>query len=116
MCNALNSINRTNTTFAYFFQWANLCGSYLVEARWFSSKYSPTLSEYLENARTSIGSPAALAHAYMLLGSPIAQSSLMDCFKHGSDQLIYWSSLITRLSDDLGTYTVCGIFSVFVFG
>ncbi|KAH8502493.1 hypothetical protein H0E87_013973 [Populus deltoides] len=86
-------------------EWANLCGSYLVEARWFSSKYSPTLSEYLENARTSIGSPAALAHAYMLLGSPIAQSSLMDCFKHGSDQLIYWSSLITRLSDDLGTYT-----------
>ncbi|XP_011003226.1 PREDICTED: probable terpene synthase 9 isoform X2 [Populus euphratica] len=86
-------------------EWANLCGSYLVEARWFSNKYSPTLTEYLENARTSIGSPAALAHAYMLLGSPIAQSSLMDCFKHGSDQLIYWSSLITRLSDDLGTYT-----------
>ncbi|XP_061948791.1 probable terpene synthase 9 isoform X2 [Populus nigra] len=86
-------------------EWANLCGSYLVEARWFSNKYSPTLSEYLENARTSIGSPAALAHACMLLGSPVAQSSLMDCFKHGSDQLIYWSSLITRLSDDLGTYT-----------
>lgn len=87
-------------------EWANLCGSYLVEARWFSNKYSPTLSEYLENARTSIGSPAALAHACMLLGSPIAQSSLMDCLKHGSDnQLIYWSSLITRLSDDLGTYT-----------
>eukprot|EP00258_Populus_trichocarpa_P045049 XP_024461068.1 probable terpene synthase 9 isoform X2 [Populus trichocarpa] len=86
-------------------EWANLCGSYLVEARWFSNKYSPTLSEYLENARTSIGSPAALAHACMLLGSPVAQRSLMDCFKHGSDQLIYWSSLITRLSDDLGTYT-----------
>ncbi|KAJ6917329.1 terpene synthase 9 [Populus alba x Populus x berolinensis] len=86
-------------------EWANLCGSYLVEARWFSNKYSPSLREYLENARTSIGSPAALAHASMLLGSPIAQSSLMDCLKHGSDQLIYWSSLITRLSDDLGTYT-----------
>ncbi|KAB1210118.1 putative terpene synthase 9 [Morella rubra] len=79
--------------------------SYLVEARWFSSGYTPTLDEYLENAWISVGGPAAILHAYVLLGCTITKDSL-DCLKHGSDQLIYWSSLITRLSDDLGTSEV----------
>lgn len=82
-------------------QWENLCGSYLVEARWFYGGFIPTLDEYLKNAFKSVGGPPAIAHALLLLGSPLTKTSL-DSFKASSD-LIYWSSLITRLSDDLGT-------------
>ncbi|KAM1373238.1 hypothetical protein ACFX2I_023963 [Malus domestica] len=83
-------------------EWVNLCNSYLVEARWFYCGYTPTLEEYLKNAWTSVGGPEAILHAYLLLqGRNITKSSL-DSFKHGS-QIIYWSSLMTRLSDDLAT-------------
>ncbi|XP_068304640.1 probable terpene synthase 9 [Pyrus communis] len=83
-------------------EWVNLCNSYLVEARWFYCGYTPTLEEYLKNAWTSVGGPGAALHAYLLLqGRNITKTSL-DSFKHGS-QIIYWSSLMTRLSDDLGT-------------
>lgn len=75
-----------------------------MEARWFYSGFIPTLEEYLKNAWKSVGGPAAIAHAYLLLGSPITKTSL-DSFK-ASSELIYWSSIITRLSDDLGTSKV----------
>ncbi|KAK4846036.1 hypothetical protein QYF36_012296 [Acer negundo] len=86
-------------------QWTNLCGSYMVEARWFSRGYTPTVKEYLENSWISVGGPAAIVHAYLLQlqGCNLTNNSL-DCLKHGSD-LIYWSSIITRLADDLGTST-----------
>ncbi|XP_008230161.2 PREDICTED: probable terpene synthase 9 [Prunus mume] len=84
-------------------EWVNLCKSYLVEARWFYGGYTPTLQEYLDNAWTSVGGPGALLHAYLLqgLGSHLTKTSL-ESFKHGSE-IVYWSSLMTRLSDDLGT-------------
>ncbi|KAI8011499.1 putative terpene synthase 9 [Camellia lanceoleosa] len=82
-------------------QWTNLCRSYLVEARWFYSGYTPTLDEYLDNSWTSVGGPAAITHAYLMLGFPLTLDSL-DGLKISSDT-IYWASLITRLSDDLGT-------------
>ncbi|KAI5340388.1 hypothetical protein L3X38_019662 [Prunus dulcis] len=84
-------------------EWVNLCKSYLVEARWFYRGYTPTLQEYLDNAWTSVGGPGALLHAYLLqgLGSHLTKTSL-ESFKHGSE-IVYWSSFMTRLSDDLGT-------------
>ncbi|KAK9924601.1 hypothetical protein M0R45_032964 [Rubus argutus] len=83
-------------------EWENLCQSYMVEARWFYSGYTPTLEEYLTNAWTSVGGPGAMLHAYLLTqGSQLTNASL-ESFNHGS-QLIYWASLMTRLSDDLGT-------------
>nr|WBW04262.1 terpene synthase [Ficus altissima] len=83
-------------------EWINLCRSYLVEARWFYSGYTPTVEEYLETASISVGGHAGIVHACILgLDHTITKSSL-DCFNHGA-KLIQWSSLITRLSDDLGT-------------
>lgn len=76
-----------------------------MEARWFVRRYTPTMDEYLQNAWVSVGGPAAIVHAYVLLGCPISKDAL-DCIKNGSE-LIYWASLITRLSDDLGTSEVC---------
>ncbi|XP_059452377.1 probable terpene synthase 9 [Corylus avellana] len=89
-------------TFPYIKEaWSNLCRSHLTEARWFSSGYTPTVDEYLENSSISVGGPAAIFLAYLLLGCTISKDAL-DCFKHDSEP-IYWASLITRLSDDLGT-------------
>lgn len=89
----------------FSWQWANLCRSHLIEARWFRSGYIPTVSEYLENSCISVGAYAAAIHAYILQGFTLTESSL-HCLKNGSE-LLYWSSLIARLSDDLATWEVC---------
>ena len=85
----------------------------MAEARWFSRGYIPTVKEYLENSWISVGGPAAMVHAYLLQlqGCNLTNNSL-DCLKHGSD-LIYWSSIITRLADDLGTSTVINYSQMF---
>ncbi|XP_017971249.1 PREDICTED: probable terpene synthase 9 [Theobroma cacao] len=83
-------------------EWKKLCASYLTEARWFYNGHTPVLEEYLENAWISVGGPAAIVHAYILQAGSMTEKSLDYCFKHGVE-LIYWSSLITRLADDLGT-------------
>ncbi|XP_062014491.1 probable terpene synthase 9 [Rosa rugosa] len=83
-------------------EWVNLCKTYIVEARWFYGGYTPTLEEYLKNAWTSVGGPAVMLHAYLLTeGCQLTEASL-ESFNHGF-QLIYWSSIVTRLNDDLGT-------------
>ncbi|KAM6549096.1 hypothetical protein CsatB_020772 [Cannabis sativa] len=85
-------------------EWLNLCKSYLVEARWFYNDYTPSLNEYLENSSTSVGGHAAIVHACILILDGSIPETLLDSnFNHFHSKLIYWSSLITRLSDDLGT-------------
>ncbi|KAK9996529.1 hypothetical protein SO802_021215 [Lithocarpus litseifolius] len=83
-------------------EWANLCRSHLIEARWFRSGYIPTVNEYLENSCISVGAYAAAIHAYILQRFTLTESTL-HCLKNGSE-LLYWSSLIARLSDDLATW------------
>ncbi|KAK3184303.1 hypothetical protein Dsin_031589 [Dipteronia sinensis] len=102
---SIRSVIARPKIFLTYSYWTNLCGSYMVEARWFSRGYTPTVKEYLENGWISVGGPAAIVHAYLLQlqGCNLTNISL-DCLKHGSD-LIYWSSIITRLADDLGTST-----------
>ena len=75
-----------------------------MEARWFYSGYTPTLDEYLQNAWISVGGPGGMAHAYLLLGSPITKTCLDGI--QASSEPVYWSSLIARLCDDLGTSKV----------
>ncbi|XP_057956380.1 probable terpene synthase 9 [Malania oleifera] len=82
-------------------EWSNLCRAYLVEARWFYNGYKPTVREYLSNAWTSVGGPIAMVHARFLQGCTPTKDFLHACDR--ASDLIYWSSLITRLSDDLGT-------------
>ncbi|GMJ06375.1 terpene synthase 10 [Hibiscus trionum] len=94
----------SNTTHHIKEEWKKLCQSYLTEARWFYNGYTPALEEYLENAWISVGGPAAIVHAYALQPGLDGRKpvSVDHCLKHGGE-LIYWSSLITRLSNDLGT-------------
>ncbi|KAL6328050.1 hypothetical protein AAG906_033318 [Vitis piasezkii] len=67
---------------SYLRKWADLCKSYLLEAKWYYNGYKPTLQEYISNAWISI-------------------SGLKSLRRYHS--IIRWSSMILRLSDDLGT-------------
>ncbi|KAL6327457.1 hypothetical protein AAG906_019770 [Vitis piasezkii] len=67
--------------------WADLCKSYLVEAKWYHEGYMPSLQEYINNAWISISGPLTL--------------EALGCLE--IRDIIRWSSMIFRLSDDLGT-------------
>ena len=98
--------------FLFLFQWADLCTAYLLEAKWYHTRYTPTLQEYLSNASFSISGPVILLHAYLFVTNTITEEAL-ECFERNSN-IIRWSSLIVRLIDDLGTSSVCNICPLFL--
>ncbi|XP_031253440.1 (R)-limonene synthase 1, chloroplastic-like [Pistacia vera] len=81
--------------------WVNLLQSYLVEAKWYHSRYTPTLEEYMKNAWISITGPIIAVQAYLSAANPIIEKELE--FLENSLDILYWSSMIFRLQDDLGT-------------
>ncbi|KAK3000018.1 hypothetical protein RJ639_024435 [Escallonia herrerae] len=81
--------------------WTDLCKCYLLEAKWYKSGYTPTLEEYINNAWISISAPVILTHAYFFADNPTTEESLAYLEKYPN--IIRWSSMILRLSDDLGT-------------
>ncbi|KAF8391448.1 hypothetical protein HHK36_023753 [Tetracentron sinense] len=83
--------------------WADLCKAFLVEAKWYFNRYTPTLEDYLENAWISVSGNVILVHAYFLLNQDITEEAL-ECLESYSN-LIRWSSMIFRLYNDLGTST-----------
>jgi (-)-alpha-terpineol synthase len=87
------------------FQWAGLCKSYLLEAKWYYSGYTPSFQEYIENAWVSVSRPIVLVHPYFLVTNPTTNEAL-DCLEEYPN-IIRWSSIIFRLVDDLGTSKVC---------
>ncbi|KAF8409446.1 hypothetical protein HHK36_005522 [Tetracentron sinense] len=83
--------------------WADICKTYLLEAKWYHSGYTPTLEEYLNNAWISISAPVILVHSYFFVTNPITKEAL-ECLE-SYPNIIRWSSMILRLCDDLGTST-----------
>ncbi|KAJ9685395.1 hypothetical protein PVL29_017433 [Vitis rotundifolia] len=81
--------------------WADLSESYLVEAKWYHEGYMPSLQEYINNAWISVSGPLTLVHAYFFITNPMTEEAL-GCLER-FDDIIRWSSMIFRLSDDLGT-------------
>ncbi|CAI9101362.1 OLC1v1038669C4 [Oldenlandia corymbosa var. corymbosa] len=84
--------------------WGDLCRSYLQEAKWYHSGYTPNLQEYLDNAWVSISGPLILVHAYFLVSTPITSSALQSL--HPYHNIIRYSAMILRLANDLGTSKV----------
>ncbi|KAH1091899.1 hypothetical protein J1N35_019156 [Gossypium stocksii] len=80
--------------------WAELCKSYLVEAKWYHSGYIPAFKEYIDNAWISISAPVILSHVFF--SSNVTTKECLEYWKEYSN-LIYCSSMILRLADDLGT-------------
>ncbi|OVA03030.1 Terpene synthase [Macleaya cordata] len=85
--------------------WADQCKSFLVEAKWYNSRYIPTLEEYMNNALVSAGGPLILLHAYLLIERQEITTDALEYFLESKSSLIRWSSLILRLTDDLATST-----------
>ncbi|XP_057485972.1 (-)-alpha-terpineol synthase-like isoform X2 [Actinidia eriantha] len=83
--------------------WADLCKSYLVEAKWYYSRYTPSFEEYMNNARISISASVVLAHAYVLCTNLISYEGVKCVEKYPN--LIRCLGTIARLADDLGTST-----------
>ncbi|KAM0051867.1 putative R-linalool synthase [Helianthus debilis subsp. tardiflorus] len=81
--------------------WAELCKSYLLEARWYYTGHEPTLQEYMDNAWVSISSP--LVYMHIRFSSPFSSTDeILEWFEE-SKNIIYLASFICRLADDLGT-------------
>ena len=88
----------------FILQWADLCKAFLVEARWYHTGYTPTLQEYLSNAWISVSGPVILLHSYFFVTNPITEEALESLERNRN--IIRWSSLLVRLTDDLGTSSV----------
>nr|QWQ79618.1 TPS60 [Juglans sigillata] len=83
--------------------WADICKSYLLEAKWFYNGYTPSLQEYLEYGWMTITIANILVHCYFFVTNPITKEAL-DSLEEYPD-IIRLSSFIVRLADDLGTST-----------
>ncbi|XP_024046987.1 gamma-terpinene synthase, chloroplastic-like [Citrus clementina] len=81
--------------------WADMCKSFLLEAKWYSSGYIPTLEEYMDNAWISVSGPVILLHAYNLIANPPTNEALQ--FLEEYPNIIRWPSMIFRLANDLAT-------------
>ncbi|CAL5431431.1 unnamed protein product [Camellia sinensis] len=82
--------------------WTDLCKSYLLEAKWYYNGYTPTFEEYMKNAWISISGPVMLVHAYCFDSKSVTKEA-SECLLESYPNIIRWSSIILRLSDDLGT-------------
>ncbi|KAH9751682.1 TPS27 [Citrus sinensis] len=81
--------------------WLRNIQAYLVEAKWYHGKYTPTLGEFLENGLVSIEGPMVTMTAYLSGTNPIIEKELE--FLEINRDIIHWSFKILRLQDDLGT-------------
>ncbi|PIA45786.1 hypothetical protein AQUCO_01600197v1 [Aquilegia coerulea] len=75
--------------------------SFQLEAKWFHMGHKPKLEEYLDNAYISIGGPLVAFYVYSLLNIGINKEAL-ECLESNSN-IIRWSSMILRLTDDMAT-------------
>ncbi|CAL5435373.1 unnamed protein product [Camellia sinensis] len=80
----------------------DLCKSYLLEAKWYYNGYTPTFEEYMKNAWISVSGPVMLVHAYCFDSKSVTKEA-SECLLDSYPNIIRWSSIIIRLSDDLGT-------------
>ncbi|PIA43237.1 hypothetical protein AQUCO_02000578v1, partial [Aquilegia coerulea] len=81
--------------------WLELCTLYLVEAKWFYGKHTPTFDEYMKVALVTVGAPIMLIHSYILTTEKITKECLD--YVESLPSLLYDSSYLIRLADDLGT-------------
>ncbi|KAL0353207.1 UNVERIFIED_CONTAM: Alpha-farnesene synthase [Sesamum angustifolium] len=80
--------------------WTGFCKALFVEAKWYHSGHSPSLSEYLDNGWTSSSGPLLCLHILIGIGHDITQA--IHVF-NSSKEIIRHSSLIIRLCNDQGT-------------
>ncbi|KAH9748299.1 tricyclene synthase [Citrus sinensis] len=82
-------------------EWSDFCKSLLVEAKWQKRGYTPCLQEYLSNAW--ISSSGTVLSVYSFFGIMKEATEETAGFLKLNQDLVYNSSLIIRLCNDLGT-------------
>ncbi|XP_013644819.1 1,8-cineole synthase 1, chloroplastic-like isoform X1 [Brassica rapa] len=82
--------------------WADLCKTYLVEAKWYKKGYKPTVKEYIQNAWISISGQTILIHFYCGFSDQISVQILETLAQHRQD-IVRCSATILRLANDLAT-------------
>ncbi|PIN07401.1 Myrcene synthase [Handroanthus impetiginosus] len=81
--------------------WVDLCEAYMKEAIWYNNGVQPSLEEYLNNAWISVAVPTFLYQVYFLVTNPIEKEAIKYLDEYHN--IIRWSSMITRLADDIAT-------------
>ncbi|EXC24794.1 Myrcene synthase [Morus notabilis] len=81
--------------------WADLCKSYLVEAKWYYSGYTPTFQEYIDNAWISFSVPVILVNVYVFAANPTTKEALTCLEEYPS--IIRQSGILCRFLNDLET-------------
>ncbi|VFQ74701.1 unnamed protein product [Cuscuta campestris] len=91
--------------------WVGIAKAYLTEAKWYHGGQKPSLDEYLENGLVSVGVPVILVEVYIAMASATKNktttttTTLLDDLNILVEipEIIRYSAIISRLSDDLGT-------------
>ncbi|RVW72527.1 Isoprene synthase, chloroplastic [Vitis vinifera] len=82
--------------------WAVLCKVFLQEAKWFSTKFTPTFEEYLDNGWRSASGLVLLVHACFLMSKNITKEALEGLEKE--HDFLRCPNIIFRLSNDLASW------------
>ncbi|KAI9198954.1 hypothetical protein LWI28_025014 [Acer negundo] len=82
-------------------RWGDFCKALFVEAKWYNMGYTPTLQEYMSNAWISSSGTVLAVHSFFsIMNEPTEE---MARFLDKNQDLVYNSSIIIRLCNDLAT-------------
>nr|WAB71044.1 gamma-terpinene synthase [Mentha longifolia] len=81
--------------------WVSLVEGFFKEAQWYYKGYTPTLEEYLNNAKISISSPTIISQIYFTLPNSTEKTAIESLYEY--HDILCLSGMILRLADDLGT-------------
>nr|WNI01954.1 terpene synthase [Psidium guajava] len=81
--------------------WINQSKTWLEEAKWYHECHKPTLQEYLNASVTSIGGHVVLFCSYFTTSDKLSKETLE--YLCSIPNVMYCSSLILRLTNDLST-------------
>nr|ABP01684.1 pinene synthase [Salvia rosmarinus] len=82
--------------------WVDLAEAYLKEAKWYYSGYTPSLEEYLSNAKISIASPNIISQLHFTLANSSTDKwSIESLYQYHN--ILNLSGMLLRLADDVGT-------------
>ncbi|XXG69509.1 hypothetical protein AAC387_Pa06g2354 [Persea americana] len=83
--------------------WTEMCKAFLVEAKWYSNGYTPTLEESLQISWISVGSLGLQTYVYCLLGQNLALEA--NDFNEKMSNILQLPGRIFRFANDLATST-----------
>ncbi|CAN1857421.1 Alpha-terpineol synthase, chloroplastic [Linum perenne] len=103
MSNHFNSRQQGRIDMMSTNQWADLCRSYLKEARSYRSGSDQTLDQYLDIAWKSVACDVVLIHGYLSSPTETLTHEALDVLTRSDPNLTRLTSIIVRLTNDLAS-------------